>query len=51
VAGAAERGFVRIRRWLGAVNGVVCQNRVAGIVHFPPVTRIKSLRKPNKSGL
>ena len=51
MAHAAERGLVWIGRWLGAVSGVVCQIRVAGIVHFPPVTRIKSLGKPNKSGL
>ena len=37
------------RRWLGAVSGVVCKIRVAGIVHFPPVTRIKTLRTPNKA--
>ncbi len=40
-----------IRRWLGAVSGVVCQIRIAGSVHFLPVTRIKSLQKPNKSVL
>ena len=39
------------RRWRGAVSGVVCQIRIVGIVHFPLVTRIKSLRTPNKSGL
>jgi len=42
---------VWIRRWRDAVSGVVCQIRIAGIVHLPLVTRIKSLRIPNKSGL
>ena len=51
VAGAAERGLVWIRRWLGAVSGVGCQIRIVGIVHFPPGTSIKSLRIPNKSGV
>ena len=48
---AAERGLVWTRRWLSAASGVVFQIRIAGIVHFSPVTRIKSLRTPNKSGL
>ena len=39
------------RRWRGAVSGVVCQIRIVGIVHFSLITRIKSLRTPNKSGL
>ena len=51
VAGAAERGLVCFRHLRGAMSGVVCQIRIAGIVHLPPVTRIKSLRTPNKSGL
>ncbi len=50
MAHAAERGLVWTRRWLGAVSGVVCQIRIAGSVHFSLVTRIKSLRTPNKSG-
>ena len=51
MAHAAERGLVWTRRWLGVVSGVVCQIRIVGSVQFPPVTRIKSLRRPNKSGL
>ena len=51
VAGAAEYGLVWIRRWLGAVSGVGCQFRIVGSVHGSPVTRIKPLRTPNKSGL
>ena len=51
VAGFAARGWAGCRRWLGAVSGVGCQIWVAGIVHFLSVTRIKSLRTPNKSGL
>ncbi len=35
----------------GAWIGVVFQIRIAVIVHFPAVTRIKSLRTPHKSGL
>ena len=34
---------MRIRHWRGVVSGVVCQNRIAGSVQFPPVMRIKSL--------
>jgi len=37
--------------WRGAMNGVGCQIRVAGIVHSSLVTRTKSPLKPNKSGL
>ena len=44
-------GLVWSRHSRGAVSGVVCQIRIAGCVHFPPVTRIKTLRTPNKSGL
>ena len=51
VAGSAECGLVRIRRWLGAVSGVGCQFRIVGSVHCLPVTRIKPLRTLNKSGL
>ena len=51
VAGVASRGLEWTRRGRGAVSGVICQIRIVGIVHFPPVTRIKSLRTPNKSGL
>ena len=51
MAHAAVRGLVEIRRWRGAVSGVVCQVRVAGHVHFPLVPRIKSLLTPLKSGL
>ena len=47
VAGATERGLVWIRRCCGVVSGVVCQFRIAGIVHLALVTRIKSLRTPN----
>ena len=43
MAHAAESGFVYTRRWRGAVSGVVCQIRVAGIVDFPLATGIKSL--------
>ena len=50
MAGAAERGFARIRRWLGAVSGVVCQIRIVGSVHSSLVRRTKSPLKPNKSG-
>ena len=50
VASAGERGLVWIRHWRGAVSGVGCQIRIAGIVHFLSVTCIKSLRTPNKSG-
>ncbi len=35
----------------GAWIGVVFQIRIAVIVHFLAVTRIKSLRTPNKSGI
>ncbi|GEM_PF-1097839 len=48
---AAERGLVWFRHSRGAASGVVCQIRIAGSVQFPPVTRIKSLRTQNKSGL
>ena len=51
MAHAAERGLVWIRHWLGAGSGVVFQIRIAVIVHFLAVTRIKSLLTPNKSGL
>ena len=49
-APAAERGRVWIRRWRGAASGVVCQFRIIGRVHISLVTRIKSLRTPNKCG-
>ena len=51
MAHAAERGLVRIGRRRGAVSGVGFQFRIVDSVQFPPVTRIKSLRTPNKSGL
>ena len=51
VAGVAARGLVWIGRWRGVVTGVVFQIRIAVIVHFLAVTRIKSLRTPNKCGL
>jgi len=51
MAHAAECGLVWIRHWLGVVSGVVCQIRIAGIVHLPLVTRIKSPRTPNRIGL
>ncbi len=51
VASAAERALVWIGSWCGAMSGVSCQFRIGGSVHFPAVTRIKSLRTPNKSGL
>jgi len=51
MAHVAERGLVWIRRWRRAVSDVVCQVGIAGIVHFSLVPRIKSLQKPNKSGL
>ena len=51
MAHAAQRGLVWIRHWRRAVSGVSCQFRIAGLVHCPPVTRIKSLRTPHKSGL
>ena len=51
IAHAAERGRAGFRRWLGAVSGVGCQIRIVGIVQFPLVPGIKSLRTPNKSGL
>ena len=38
-------------RWRGAMSGGVFQIRIGGSVQFPPVTRIKSLRTPHKSGL
>ena len=44
MAHVAERGLVWIRRCCGAVSGVVCQNRIAGSVQLPPVTRIKRCR-------
>ncbi len=50
MAHVAERGLVWIRLWRGAVTGVGCQFWIAGSVHFPLVTSIKSLRTPNKSG-
>ena len=50
-AGVAARGLMWIRHGLGVVSGVSCQIRVVGSVHFSPVTRIKTLRTPNKSGL
>ena len=43
--------LVWIRHWRGAVSCAVCQFRIVGSVHFPPVPRLKSLRTPNKSGL
>ena len=51
VAGFAARGWAGCRRWLCAVSGVGCQIWIAGIVHFPLVPCIKSLRTPNKIGL
>jgi len=51
MAHAVERGWAGCRRWLGAVSGVGCQIRIAGIAHFSLVMCIKSLRTPNKSGL
>ena len=51
MASAAKRGLVWIRHWRRAASGVSCQLRIGGSVHFPAVTRIKSLRTPNKSGL
>ena len=51
MAHAVERGLVWTRRWRGAVSGVLCQIWIAGIANFFAVTRIKSLRTPNKSGL
>jgi len=51
MAHAAERGLVRIRHWRRAVNNVVCQCCNVGSVHSLLVTRIKSPRTPNKSGL
>ena len=50
-AARAECGLVWTRHWRRAASGVVCQIWIAGRVQFPPVTRIKSLRTPNKSGL
>ena len=50
MAHAVERGLVWIGRWRRAVSGVVCQIRIIGNVHFPPVTRIKSLLALNISG-
>ena len=46
MAHVAERGVMWIRRWRGAASGVGCQIRIVGIVQFPPVPRIRSLRKP-----
>ena len=51
MAHAAERGLVWTMRWLGVMSGVVCQIRIVGSVQFPLVTRINSLRTPNKSDL
>ena len=51
MAHVAERGVMWIRRWRGAASGVGCQIWITGIVHLPLVTRINSLRTPNKSGL
>ncbi len=47
--GGAWVGWMQAQ--IGAVSGVVCQIRIVGSVQFPPITRIKSLRTPNKSGL
>ena len=51
MAHAAERGFVWIKHWRGEVSGVVRQIRIVVNVYSPLVTRIKTLRTPNKSGL
>jgi len=51
MAHVAERGVMWIRRWRGAASGVGCQIRIVGIVQFPPVPRIRSLRTTNKSRL
>ena len=51
MAQGAERELVWTRRWRGAASGVVCQFCFVGIVQFPLVPGIKSLRTPNKSGL
>ena len=51
MAHAAERGLVWIRHWRGVASGVSCQFRIVGSVHLPLVTRFKTLRTPNKSGL
>ena len=40
-----------IRCWCGAASGVGCQIRIVCIAHFLLVTRIKSPRTSNKSGL
>ena len=50
-AHVAGRGLVWTRRWRGAVSGVVFQIWIVDSVHSSLVTRIKSLRTPNKSGL
>ena len=46
--GGPRIGVDQALAWRGAVSGVVCQFRIVGSVQFPPVTRIKSLRTPNK---
>ena len=46
-----SRGLVWIGSWCGAMSRVSCQFRIGGSVHFPAVTRIKSLRTPNKCDL
>ena len=51
VAGAMARGLAWTRHWRRAASGVSCQIRIAGFLQFTPVTHIKSLRTPNKSGL
>ena len=42
--------MVWTRHWRRAASGVGCQLRIVASVQFPPATRIKSLRTPNKSG-
>jgi len=37
------------RHWRRAASGVVCQIRIAGTVHFPPVTRISANTKQMRS--
>ena len=46
---AAERGLVWIRHWRGVETVVGCQNQIVGSVLFPPGTRIKFLRTPQKA--
>ena len=51
MAHVAERGKVRIKRWLGAVSVVACQRRSVIVEKFALLTRLVSFKIFNKSDI